>query len=150
MGTRSTTRIYEVNGPATSKAISKLKPLLTIYRQMDGYPSGMGADLAYFVKNMTVVNGFGMGDKAGTHANGAGCFAAQLVKYLKDGIGGIYIVPTDSPNEEYNYDIYVRAQEGYGDKALPSLILVMVEDCNGTRIFKGDAKEFAAWVENQK
>lgn len=67
--------------------------LVCFYRQFDGYPSGHGKDLAEFLKPFTIVNGFSSGMKEGTHANGAGCLAAQLIKHFKTDIGGIYIQP---------------------------------------------------------
>lgn len=110
MGTSSITHVYETeeNQSFPSSALAKLKPLLTIYRQMDGYPSGMGLELAEFLAQFKVVNGFGLGDTT-KQANGAGCLAAQLVGFLKDGqVGGIYIYPSGSKNcgEDYVYKIF--------------------------------------------
>jgi hypothetical protein len=144
MGTRSTTHVYEIDIPLgashTKVALKKHKPIkvLTLYRQFDGYPSGHGQDLVDFMKNMTIVNGFGLDDKAGTHANGVGCFAAQLVKYLKDGIGGVYITRPKAERQQYNYHIYVQ-----GD---PQPIIVRVEDGRGKEMFNGTRAEFANWV----
>ncbi len=78
MSTRSTIAIYE-----------NTKHLVTIYQQCDGYPSGVGKALAKFVSS-------------GTLFNGMGCLAAALIKELKDGPGGTYIVPKGD-EEEYNY-----------------------------------------------
>ena len=89
MSTRSTIAIYE-----------NTKHLVTIYQQHDGYPSGVGKALANFVSSGKLVNGLG-GDK-GLVFNGMGCLAAALIKKLKDGPGGTYIVP-EGQEEEYNY-----------------------------------------------
>ena len=89
MGTRSTIAIYE-----------NTKHLVTIYQQYDGYPSGVGLQLAKFVSSGKLVNGLG-GDK-GLVFNGMGCLAAALIKELKDGPGGTYIVPKGD-EAEYNY-----------------------------------------------
>lgn len=96
MGTRSITRIIE-NG----------KPLLTFYRQFDGYPSGHGLELAKFLSGIEFVNGYNQTHSVGKNANGAGCMAAQLICQLKSaaGLGGIYIRPNDVENEEYTYTI---------------------------------------------
>jgi len=101
MGTRSLTHIYDAESTEGT-------PLLTIYRQFDGHPDAMGIDLAEFSKNMTLRNGFRVGDKEGTHANGMQCFAAQLVKFLKNDIGNVYIYPAGSKDcgEEYTYRLY--------------------------------------------
>lgn len=89
MGTRSTIAIYE-----------NTKHLVTIYQQYDGYPSGAGLQLANFVSSGKLVNG--LGGHKGRVFNGMGCLAAALIKELKDGPGGTYIVPKGD-EEEYNY-----------------------------------------------
>lgn len=91
MGTRSTIAIYE-----------NTKHLVTIYQQYDGYPSGVGLQLAKFVSSGKLVNGLS-GDK-GPVFNGMGCLAAALIKKLKDGPGGTYIVP-EGQEEEHNYTV---------------------------------------------
>lgn len=93
MGTRSTTTIFDENN----------EPLLCFYRQMDGYYEGHGAELAEFLSEMRVVNGFGCGTPAKA-ANGMGCLAASLLAHFKTGIGGIYVVPIGD-TQEYNYQI---------------------------------------------
>lgn len=40
-------------------------------------------------------------------ANGMDCFAAQLVAYLKRGIGDLYICDAEA-EEEYNYHLYTN------------------------------------------
>jgi len=85
--------------------------IATIYRQFDGYPSGLGQELANFLKSRTLINGISKGQTSKTHANGMGCLAAQLVTHLKgDGIGNVYL---DSPGrkpvwEEYVYTIEAK------------------------------------------
>lgn len=101
MGTRSTTIVLDGN-----------QELCRIYRQMDGYPTGHGLDLAKLC-NVQIVNGFGSGMKAGTHANGMGCLAAQIIKGLKNDIGGIYLEPTGGEVSDWCEYIYiVRGKEG--------------------------------------
>jgi len=91
------------------------KTLVTIYRQMDGYPSGLGEEMAEFLRGRIVVNGFGGGtpEKA---SNGMGCLAASLVGALKDGIGSVYLYPPDSKDcgEEYVYTISMDGARGAG------------------------------------
>lgn len=79
--------------------------IVSIYTQFDGYPSGIGKDIKT-IGNMEIINGIS-GQKSKTHANGMGCYAAQLISMLKSevGIGTIYIVPVDQ-REEYNYTIW--------------------------------------------
>jgi hypothetical protein len=99
MGTRSLTHIHDGDMDAPV--------IVTIYRQMDGYPEGMGADLRAIVDKMKVINGIGSGARAGTHANGMGCAAAQIVGALKREIGNIYLYPPNTKNvwEEFTYHV---------------------------------------------
>jgi hypothetical protein len=99
MGTRSLTRVMDEDG----------KPLLCLYRQMDGYPSGHGAELAEFLKGMVVVNGIGSNQPAKI-ANGMGCLTAQLVAHFKKGVGEFYVYQPDAKDcwEEYVYTVYAK------------------------------------------
>lgn len=130
MGTRSTTRIIDT-------AWGKERPLLTIYRQMDGYPSEHGKDIAEFVTGLTVVNGIS-GDP-GRIANGAGCFAAQLVAHLKDGPGSIYITDVEAEDEEFDYAIRVGPEKG-----------IYIDVLNGdSKIFSGDVPAYLRWIKSE-
>lgn len=100
MGTRSTTTIYDGE-----------KPIVTIYRQYDGYPACHGQALADFLGGKELVNGFG-GDSGAKQFNGAGDLAMRLITHLKGGdaddIGSFYIVPPDQAGgEDYHYDVIV-------------------------------------------
>lgn len=99
MGTRSLTHIKE-----------RGQTLVTIYQQYDGYPTGVGADLKRIAGQTEIVNGYTPAMAAGTHANGMGCLAAQVVAALKTGLGGGYIYPPDSADcgEEFTYTLYAR------------------------------------------
>jgi|SRR3989304_107275 len=100
MGTRARVNIFDGN-----------ELIVSIYRQMDGYPDGLGAQIAGFAGKMEIVNGIGYGQNAGTHANGMGCFAAQLISHLKgERIGSVYIRSTDaaSHGEEFSYNLHNR------------------------------------------
>ena len=101
MGTRSLTVLQDNDG----------KEIAVLYRQMDGYPSGHGAELAKYLKPFTVVNGFGSGAKRGKVANGMSCLAAQLVAKFKQEVGGFYLYPagTRDCGEEYVYTVGVHA-----------------------------------------
>jgi hypothetical protein len=95
MGTRSLTFVYENN-----------KPILNMYRQFDGYVSGHGQELAEFLMNGTLVNGYSKTDEI--QFNGMGCLAAQLIVNFKKGVGGFYIYPVDCGDcwQEYEYHVY--------------------------------------------
>ena len=117
MGTRSLTFVYDGN-----------VPVINIYRQFDGYPSGHGHELAQFLNSKTLVNGYGEQNSA--EANGMGCLAAQLIVQLKHGVGGIYIYPVASTDcfQDYEYHVYENN--------------VIVKDPTAV-IFEGTWKQFA-------
>ena len=98
MGTRSLTFVYEGE-----------KPVINMYRQFDGYPSGHGTELAEFLRPIKVINGIG-GDqnKLGRFANGMGCLAAQMIAHFKDSVGGFYIHPVTDTDcwQDYEYHVY--------------------------------------------
>ena len=107
MGTRSLTTVFDESG----------KPLLSFYRQMDGYYKGHGAELKEFLSEFGVCNGYGLGDNNKV-ANGMSCLAAQLIAHFKTGIGNIYICPHTS-KQEYNYEIrYVPSSGRYARLSL--------------------------------
>ena len=116
MGTRSLTFVYDGD-----------VPVINIYRQFDGYPSGHGHELAQFLDSKNLVNGYG--EQNSFEANGMGCLAAQLIVQLKHGVGGIYIYPVSSTDCWQDYEYHV-----YEDK-------VVVKDPTAV-IFEGTWEEF--------
>lgn len=97
MGTRSVTTFSEAENQ---------KPFAAMYRQFDGYLSGHGKDLSDRFGKTEIVNGIGSKTQEDA-ANGMGCFAAQVVKFFKEDIGGIYLASPDSRNE-YNYHLFPK------------------------------------------
>lgn len=80
--------------------------LVSFYFQLDGYPSGVGMDLHDFLSGITLINGICGNAALGTHANGIGCLAAQMIKHFKENIGGVYIIPeSDAGCGQYHYDV---------------------------------------------
>ena len=104
MGTRSLTFVYTDHyGSDTGP-----EPIINMYRQFDGYPSGHGAELSEFLSSFdAVVNGIPF-DETRRVANGMGCLAAQMIAHFKTGVGGFYIYPVTSNDcgQEYEYHIY--------------------------------------------
>ena len=97
MGTRSLTFVYDDN-----------EPILCLYRQFDGYPSGHGQELAEFLNSFdAITNGISLGENRKT-ANGMGCLAAQMIVNFKNGVGGFYIYSVDSTDcwQDYEYHVY--------------------------------------------
>lgn len=133
MGTRSLTFVTE----------DAREPIMCMYRQMDGYPSGHGNELYEFLKTKKIVNGLG-GDYADV-ANGAGCLAAQLVAHFKDGPGGIYLyrpLKNMSAWQEYEYWIDVN------DKGI-TVKVFSPKFGKGNLLFEGDIQEFGNWIKQE-
>jgi hypothetical protein len=85
------------------------KPLVNLYRQMDGYPDGHGQELYDFLAPVKLVNGIRCGQEdPALFANGAGCLAASLVARFKAAVGEFYLVSSaDAWEAEYLYEINV-------------------------------------------
>jgi hypothetical protein len=83
------------------------KILVTIYRQSDGFPTGMGNDLLKILNNgyCTIVDGIQSGQNIPRYFNGIECLAAHVVRRLKEDIGNVYIYPVDSEDELYVYTL---------------------------------------------
>lgn len=109
MGTRALIHIKDYTHGA------KGKTLVTLYRQMDGYPDGLGSELKEKLADCSIVNGYSGDQDAPKFFNGAGCLAAYLVGVLKNDngsdrtIGNIYIETPNASNmgEEYIYEVQV-------------------------------------------
>ena len=119
MGTRSLTFVYEEN-----------KPIVNMYRQFDGYPSGHGQELAEFLLSGELVNGYS--DETAKVFNGMGCLAAQMIVHFKKSVGGFYIhAVTDTECwQDYEYHVYENR--------------VLVKN-PGVIIFSGTYKEFSTF-----
>ena len=118
MGTRSLTFVYDGD-----------RPLINLYRQYDGYPSGHGAELAEFLAGKRIVNGLS-GDTSMVF-NGMGCLAAQLVANFKQSAGGFYIHSVEDTDCWQDYEYHV-----YEDR-------VTVKRHDGEVLFSGAWSEFA-------
>jgi hypothetical protein len=93
MGTRGTIHIKDGK-----------KTILSLYRQYDCYPTGLGEELKAGFGATQIVNGFSLAMKAPAYANTVQCLAAQIVANQKQGLGHVYI--TDARDrQEYNYFI---------------------------------------------
>lgn len=128
MGTRSQTAVYD----------GKQK-LVQIYRQYDGHPCTHGKELAEFMTGMTLVNGYG--SQKGRIANGAGCFAAQLVGHLKQGrVGGFYLEPTSTKLKEHDFSYQIKLDTFAPDKGFKITVFE-----GEYQVFKGSLEEFTAF-----
>ena len=102
MGTRALTFVYDGE-----------TPIINLYRQYDGYPTGHGAELAEFLDGFKIVNGLGS-DTPSRIANGMGCLAAQLVSHFKGDEAGqfyLYSPQTVECGQDYEYHVYTKDKE---------------------------------------
>ena len=132
MGTRALTFVYDGD-----------KPIVNLYRQYDGYPTGHGAELAQFLDGFKIVNGIGA--EKTRIANGMGCLAAQVVAHFKDSVGGFYIHSVDSTEcgQDYEYHVYQKDKElrvRVTDRGCNMFGLTMSDTNEG--IFDGTVAEF--------
>jgi hypothetical protein len=108
MGTRSLTFVYEESFNPEDEP----QPIINLYRQYDGYPTGHGAELAEFLAQFELVNGIPVGEPhEKKYANGMPCAAAQLVAHFKDGPGQFYLYPVSAKDcgQDYEYHVYAEA-----------------------------------------
>lgn len=133
MGTRSTLHIQDEDK----------KTIASVYRQYDGYPTGMGMDIrnALNAGQVELRNGFSGGDAVPAQFNGMGCLGAFLIGQLKgDKIGNVYLSDADD-RQEYNYFLSPENDA----------LHMRVTDWRDNEIFNGILAEFdGELVENQE
>jgi hypothetical protein len=100
MGTRALTFVYEGT-----------RPIINLYRQYDGYPTGHGAELAQFLEGFKVGNGIGANTPS-RYANGMGCLAAQLVANFKTEAGQFYLHSPEQKECGQDYEYHVYSKDG--------------------------------------
>jgi len=143
MGTRSITTFISTYKDDNGKR--KNQKIVTMYRQYDGYPSGHGVELAEFLADGEVINGYGSTDGKKLF-NGIGCLTAQVVAHFKDGVGNIYIEAPRKPDwEDYAYEVIVDCDT---KEIVIKVIDVGYESPNKT-IFKGTPKELVKAVQTE-
>lgn len=114
------------------------KTIATIYRQYDGYPTGMGEDIKEILNNgeVEILNGFGGSSKIPSQFNGMGCLAAYLVGELKEQkIGNVYLFAANSKDcgEDFVYTLSEKKGKLY----------MKVQDVwNKAILFSGPLKDF--------
>jgi len=122
-----------------------------MYRQFDGYPDVHGVELANFLFNKKVVNGYSsIKDERVGNFNGASCLAASVISHFKNGkIGNIYLYSAGTRNcgEEYIYTIYPEKKEIGWKDGVKIKIDARVSD--NTKLFEGYPEEFLAWMINR-
>ena len=140
MGIRSLTTFIETY--VDDKEKKHTTKIVTMYKQMDGYPSGYGKELAGFLARGKMVSGISVGEKEIVF-NGMGCLSAQVVAHFKEGAGGIYLHRggTTDCGEEYRYEIL------FDGKRLTMKAIEVGWKTKDKVIFDGSPSEFEQWVE---
>ena len=112
MSTRALINIVDrQEGRSFSKTLPSTAIHTQIYKHYDGYPSRLGVTLASYLKGYDIRNGVpnnytGFENKI---ANGIGCLSAQLVSYLKDEPGNVYLQPPGNIDmEDYVYYVWIK------------------------------------------
>jgi hypothetical protein len=118
------------------------KTVVTIYRQYDGYPIGMGEDIKRVLNGgeVEILNGYGGSSKIPSQFNGMGCLAAFLVGELKEQkIGNVYLMATNTKNvgEEFVYTLSDKNSTVY---------LKCFDVWNNKTLFNGPLKEFCGKI----
>ena len=136
MSTRALINIVDrQEGRSFSKTLPSTAIHTQIYNQYDGYPERLGVTLASYLKDYDITNGIPNNYTGfqGPIANGIGCLSAQLVSYLKDEPGSIYLRPPGNINfEDYVYYIWVKENKE---------IMISIFDCEDEQcIFVGDCE----------
>lgn len=147
MGTRSKTSFIEKRG-------DKLKHLVSVYQQYDGYIEGVGHDIAKYILSKQICNGIRLGRDTSNLVNGFTCLIAQFIRDFKTDVGGLYIT-TEDDIQEYNYDIIFDSDLYYGNSFDEELetdkyFEVKVIDWNDQVIFEGTLKELLDFKESDE
>lgn len=130
MGTRGT--IHVLDGKKT---------ILSVYRQMDSYPTGLGKEIFDLLKFSKITDGYTIGQQCPDVFNGIGCMAAYLIGHLKlvpygrikNAIGNVYV--TDNKDrQEYNYFISAKGEK----------LNLRVTDSSDKELFSGEMIKFDA------
>jgi hypothetical protein len=111
-----------------------------LYQQCDGYLDGVGLNLATFLYEMRLTNGFAKVDRKNL-ANGAECLFAQIVARFKKEPGYTYLTNPNSPDlEEYNYFVDV-------DDSSQTILLTIHSSKN---LFSGSPDKAVEFIKNYK
>jgi hypothetical protein len=83
------------------------KTLCALGVHWDGYPTGVGKDIFEAIGRKKLRNGVSDYESE-TEANGIECAIAALIKALKKGPGGVYIVNPATAYWQFQYVVYTR------------------------------------------
>jgi len=115
------------------------KTIATIYRQYDGYPTGLGEDIKKILNNgnVEILNGYN-GCKVPYEFNGIGCLGAYLIGELKQKkIGNVYLMAPNikDAGEDFTYIISK-------DKNNVNVNLKVIDSYTKKIVYNGRLKDF--------
>ena len=112
MATRALINIVErKEGRSFSKTLQPTDIHTQVYKHYDGYPNVLGVTLASYLDGCEIRNGI-PNEYQGPIANGINCLAAQLVSWLKQEPGDVYLQPPNHIDiEDFIYYIWVKQDE---------------------------------------
>lgn len=146
MGTRALIKI-------NIKDDESVTPLVCIYKQHDGYPSGLGAMLHEFLSRKKLINGISGKPDPANYSNGVGDLAGQLVCELKNkfALGGVYLYPTDTKDVGQDYTYTVNFSQGKSFDSVDALDSVSIDCYDDEVVFTGDEllSELKAYIEKE-
>lgn len=133
MGTRALIKINIKNG-------ERVAPLVCIYKQHDGYLSGLGATLCEFLSRKKIINGISGNPDPINTSNGACDFAGQLVYELKERqpLAGVYLYPTDTGDvgQDFTYTVTFAKNTSFDNIDVLNSVSI---DCHGDVVeFSGE------------
>ncbi len=132
MSTRALINVVQrQEGRSFSKTLEPSAIHTQLYKHYDGHPERLGVTLASYLDGYEIHSG--MSNKhQGPLANGIGCLAAQLVSYLKNEPGNVYLQPPRNINvEDYVYYVWVKED---------ARIMISIFDSNNECIYVGDCE----------
>ena len=91
---------------------SEGKTIFNMRTQYDGYPDGVGMDLARILAEGQLVHGLGQDRTLGKYFNGASCMAASVIALMKKEPGNVYLYPVeDDFGANYIYTIDIDGED---------------------------------------
>ena len=111
-----------------------------VYKQSDGYPDSLGEQIKACFGNANLVNGIRFDLE--NQVNGMGCAASQFIAYVKQGVGGVYMLREAPRWSDYDYHVFHdEAIPGPGGTPAKLRMTVM---SGADVIWSGDIKDFDA------
>ena len=134
MGTRSLTFVKDHDN----------EPVINMYRQFDGYPSGMGADLFRIPRRITHSKRHEAWRKQ-TYSQWCTLSSCSACESLQSrSAGGIYLYPTTDTDCWQEYEYHIQVVENSKGKEV--LHIQVYDNYKKEWLFKGTVRRFKNWI----